>query len=460
MALCHGSVKMSSSILLRTLHEPDDLPDPIDPRWLLVQRIARSKSLGRSEQLARFLLYVCRQMLTEHGDELNEQHIGVALFGRAPDYDSSADGIVRSHATRLRHRLAHYFATEGIDEPLLLEIPRGGYLPRFSPRAGQAEATSLPPAESAEEEPPLSALAAPPRHWHRPPWLMPFFLGLLLAILAELGTHLLWNGSLLNGQHTTRQSRIERRFWSTLFPEHGKTLLVPGDSGMVIYEGATRKDFSLADYISGSYRDPRYAKSEAAPPEFLLDMASRRYTSMADMRLTEELSHLPEWSREGSEIVYARDLTPAQVQNNNLILIGSRQANPWLALVEPSLNFALMPDGHGGYQFLNRHPRSGEQPVYDARPDPDRQGSNVVFAQIAYLPNPSGQGMILVLGGLWMSGTQSAGNFVLNNERFRQWLASIARPDGSIPHFELLLRTKNLGGSSEASTILSARLLP
>lgn len=451
---------MSSSILLRTLHDPNNLPDPIDPRWLLVQRIARSKSLGRSEQLTRFLLYVCRKMLTEHGDELNEQHIGVALFGRAPDYDSSADGIVRSHATRLRHRLQHYFATEGIEEPLLLEIPRGGYVPRFFPRAEQPETTPLPPTESATEEQTLSSGEPLPRLWQRRLWLKPFFLGLLLAILAELGTHLLWNGGLLNSRHTPRQSRIERRFWNTLFPEQGKTLLVPGDSGMVIYEGATRKDFTLADYISGSYRDARYAKSEAASPEFLLDMASRRYTSMADMRLTEELSHLPEWSRERSEIVYARDLTPAQVQNSNLILIGSRQANPWLALVEPGLNFALMPDGHGGYQFLNRHPRAGEQSIYDARPDPERQGSNVVFAQIAYLPNPSGQGMVLVLGGIWMSGTQSAGNFVLNNERFRQWLASIARPDGSIPPFELLLQTKNLGGSSETGTILSSRLLP
>lgn len=451
---------MSSSILLRTLHDPDDLPDPIDPRWLLVQRIARSKSLGRSEQLARFLLYVCRRMLTEHGDELNEQHIGVALFGRAPDYDSSADGIVRSHATRLRHRLAHYFATEGIGEPLLLEIPRGGYVPRFVPREEECATAPPPAAESVAEQPAHSSLEAPSRRWHRPAWLVPFFLGLLLAILAELGTHLLWNGGLLNGQHTSRQSRIERRFWSTLFPEQGKTLLIPGDSGMVIYEGATRKDFTLADYISGSYRDARYARSDAASSEFLLDMASRRYTSMADMRLTEELSHLPEWNRERSEIVYARDLTPALAQNSNLILIGSRQANPWLALIEPSLNFALMPDGHGGYQFLNRHPRAGEQAIYDARPDPERQGSNVVFAQIAYLPNPSGQGMILVLGGLWMSGTQSAGNFVLNNERFRQWLTSIARPDGSIPHFELLLRTKNLGGSSETGTILSSRLLP
>jgi hypothetical protein len=81
-----------------------------------------------------------------------------------------------------------------------------------------------------------------------------------------------------------------------------------------------------------------------------------------------------------------------------------------------------------------------------------------VYGQVAYLPNPGGQGMILVLGGLWMSGTQSAGNFVLNRSQFRAWLQSIARKDASIPSFELLIRTENLGGSAGSFSILTSRV--
>ena len=66
--------------------------------------------------------------------------------------------------------------------------------------------------------------------------------------------------------------------------------------------------------------------------------------------------------------------------------------------------------------------------------------------------------MILVLGGLWMSGTQSAENFVLDGTRFSDWLRSIANPDGSIPSFEVLIATRSLEGSPTESSIIAKRV--
>jgi len=95
---------------------------------------------------------------------------------------------------------------------------------------------------------------------------------------------------------------------------------------------------------------------------------------------------------------------------------------------------------------------------YIPKDEPGNLGAPVVYGDVTYLPNPSGKGMILSLSGLWMTGTQSAGNFVLDGNQFSKWLNSIVRPDGTIPSFELLICTKNLQGSATDSSIIAKRV--
>ena len=63
--------------------------------------------------------------------ELKESIIGVEVFGRKPDYDPKLDSTVRTEAVRLRARLSKYYATEGSQNPLRIELPKGGYVPSF-----------------------------------------------------------------------------------------------------------------------------------------------------------------------------------------------------------------------------------------------------------------------------------------------------------------------------------------
>ena len=104
-----------------------------DPRWELVERIVASPCFVKSPRLCSFLIYICDLFLRGRADEINELNIGEALFDRPANYDPSADGIVRSHASRLRQRLDQYFSEEGAQEPIRLLIPKGGYMPVFEP---------------------------------------------------------------------------------------------------------------------------------------------------------------------------------------------------------------------------------------------------------------------------------------------------------------------------------------
>ena len=104
-----------------------------EPRWQLAQRIVASRSFAKSALLSRFLLYVCEREITGKTAEISEHQIGVHVFGRRPGYHPGEDNIVRNYARQLRHRLDQYFLEEGRGEELRLSIPRGKYVPVYSP---------------------------------------------------------------------------------------------------------------------------------------------------------------------------------------------------------------------------------------------------------------------------------------------------------------------------------------
>ena len=112
-----------------------------DLRWELVQRVIESPHLIGSARLRDFLLHVTACAIRETPEDATEQQIGIQVFQRSPGFNSSEDSIVRSQARLLRLKLSAYFKAEGAFEPIIIEIPKGHYLPVFlpSPRTKLAE---------------------------------------------------------------------------------------------------------------------------------------------------------------------------------------------------------------------------------------------------------------------------------------------------------------------------------
>src|SRR5262249_15324909 len=104
---------------------------PNDDLRQLVARVVESRYLSRSVRLRDMLTYVSDRVLLEGVTDIHEQEIGHRVFGRKPDYDTALDNTVRVHATTLRKRLEQYFAAEGVDEPIIIELPKGNYAPVF-----------------------------------------------------------------------------------------------------------------------------------------------------------------------------------------------------------------------------------------------------------------------------------------------------------------------------------------
>ena len=96
-----------------------------------LQRVLASRGFARNERMSRFLRFVVERQLEGRDSELKESLIGIEVFGRRPGFDPQQDSTVRSEAARLRARLAEYYLGEGSGDTLVIELPKGGYTPRF-----------------------------------------------------------------------------------------------------------------------------------------------------------------------------------------------------------------------------------------------------------------------------------------------------------------------------------------
>ncbi|MGH9657809.1 MAG: hypothetical protein ACRD96_04640, partial [Bryobacteraceae bacterium] len=101
-----------------------------------LERALASANFTHSERLSRFLRFVVERHLEGRDNELKESVIALEVFGNR-DYDPKQDSIVRTEAGRLRARLAEYYVGEGGGDAVIIELPKGGYVPVFR-RAGAA----------------------------------------------------------------------------------------------------------------------------------------------------------------------------------------------------------------------------------------------------------------------------------------------------------------------------------
>lgn len=99
-----------------------------------LERILGSAGFTRNKRMSRFLRLVVQRTLEGRDSELKESVIAVEVFGRKADYDPKLDSVVRTEAGRLRARLTEYYNGEGTSDSVLIELPKGGYVPVFRER--------------------------------------------------------------------------------------------------------------------------------------------------------------------------------------------------------------------------------------------------------------------------------------------------------------------------------------
>jgi tetratricopeptide (TPR) repeat protein len=97
-------------------------------------RVLASASFQKVERLKRFLSFIVLETVAGRGAQLKEYVVGTSVFGKDASFDPRNDPIVRVQARRLRARLDQYFREEGRSDDVVIDMPKGAYVPSFRAR--------------------------------------------------------------------------------------------------------------------------------------------------------------------------------------------------------------------------------------------------------------------------------------------------------------------------------------
>jgi TolB-like protein/tetratricopeptide (TPR) repeat protein len=110
-----------------------------------LEKILASPGFVNADRLSRFLRYTVEETLNGQTDKLKETLLGIEVFGRKPTYDPRVDAVVRTEAVKLRARMKDYYEADGREDELVIDLPKGGYVPAFRYREKLSD-VPVPPA--------------------------------------------------------------------------------------------------------------------------------------------------------------------------------------------------------------------------------------------------------------------------------------------------------------------------
>jgi hypothetical protein len=424
-----------------------------DERWLTVMRIVDSQHFRKSPRLSQLLLYLSEQTLLDRTELLTEHTIATRVFEREADFNPSVDTIVRSHMVRLRQRLEQYALDNGGTASMQLAIPKGDYLVRFE-RISPSTDVQIDPREIAATALPPASPDMPSSEWKisylaMACWTLSFVVLVLLGVLTMVLHR--------TGEPLEKAQTVPHPLWSKVFQKHQNTTFVAADSGLVLLHRMTQKETTLAEYLTRNFEEETRPLSSARAAE-VLNIAERRYTSFVDLNTFRRLQQLAFIQGAKLDAKYARDVQMDELKQGNLILSGARGANPWLELYEPELNFLGKNDGpQHKFSFINRRPQAGETTEFSVSEVDPRQP---VLGLLAFLPNLDRNGNALIIEGNSMAGTEAISDFLFEDAALLPFLERIKKPDGSLPHFEVLVESTSVNGSAGPFHILAYRTHP
>ena len=99
-----------------------------------IDRLVQSRIFRASEVLRHLLSYLAEKSFAGEADSLKEYTIGLDALGKPSSFDPRQESVVRMHTARLRQKLAEYYRTEGIEDPIVVDLPKGGFKLTFEPR--------------------------------------------------------------------------------------------------------------------------------------------------------------------------------------------------------------------------------------------------------------------------------------------------------------------------------------
>lgn len=406
-------------------------------RFLLqVEKLENSHALHGSESLRKLLRYLARHAIEHPGTPLKEYQIATEEFGRSEEFDPAVDSMVRVQAGRLRTKLTEYYASEGADDSIRIELPKGTYNLSFQHRKAKEARVSAPEPVAASAK---ITRAKAPRSWL---YAVLALSALLCAALA--GLFLTRHKSLAAGTGLDAPPPTAlQQFWRPFLRTSGEPWVV----------------FSNAAFVGRPETGMRYFDSAKDQRELAWD----HYTGVGEVLAVHDLDrafaslHRTLRAKRGS--LFSLD----DAKDNDLIFVGSPSENLTLLEIPGTQEFVFRRADSGPRKgdlaVANVHAQPGEAKFYLASPSKEPLSED--YAVVAFLPGLNRARSVMIIAGTTTFGTQGAVEFVSGSDTLQQLLPHLsANSSGSWEPFEALLHVKIAKGVPVESELLSFRKAP
>ena len=402
-----------------------------------VERLAESHVLHGSESLCKLLRYLAHHALEHPGTPLKEYQIATEEFGRPSDFDPAVDSMVRVQAGRLRSKLVEYYAGEGAEDPVRIDLPKGTYTLAFHKRDGASRSNDHHGVAAHDH----SGLADTPgpRVW-----------ALSVAVLALL------LAASLAALYVTRHDAVPPAVAasgsaSPAFQAFWKPFLIGPEEPWVV--------FSNAAFVGRPETGMRYYNSAHDSKDSVWD----HYTGVGEVLAVHNLDQVFSALHRNLRVKRGSLFSLDDAKNTDLIFVGSPSENLTLLEIPGTHEFVFqrLKEGprKGDLAVVNVHPQEGEQKAYLASPYSVPLSED--YAVIALIPGLNPSRWEMIIAGTTTFGTQGGVEYVCREQSVQELLLRLSVSDaGEVKPFEALLHVKIAKGVPVESNLVSLRKIP
>ena len=411
-----------------------------------LQLVLESPHFCKSKRYPSFLEYVVHNALEEDPHALKERTVGVEVFGRAANYDTSTDPVVRVAAGEVRRRVSAY-VSEHPGAPVRIDIPPGSYHAEF---CFQPQPAATAPEEQRPKAEPIGGISATSKidspegsqglvnpvlttqiptpvetPWITKPRLA--YAALLVLVAAAVG---FWHH---------QQARAQQDFWWPVIGQNQPALILVGEASASSATSAVTAPSLNAGISTGSQSN----------------------LALADAIVTAQFCSTFREYKLQCKVSPAALATLGDTFGKSVVLVGGFN-NPWTRRLLAPLPYQLQ------FNDANAPMTQRIREVVERKPTGD-----VVLGSVPSWENPAAEltkdyaivgrfhsditdGMAVVVAGLGRPGTSSAGQYVASPEKLQEVL-SRAPKDWNGTNFEAVLEIDVVQGSSGHAKVIAAR---